>query len=136
MRVSKRKKKKEKHLQGDLYAEVVDKIQKELDAKRAVLDEPPYRFVHNDNHIPYFVIYDAKQQPHLAPYICKCPGDPTTIIGTLGGPNHIKFTCPIYATSCHSDGHGLSALPPWFIELLHTKSHHTPPAPCLRHPKQ
>ena len=111
--------------QTDLYAEAVDKIQKELDAKRAVPDEPPYGFVHNDNRVPYFVIHDAKHQPHLAPYIRKCPGDPTTVIGTLGGPNHIEYTCPIYATPRHSDGHGLSALPPWFVELLHAKSHHT-----------
>jgi hypothetical protein len=111
--------------QTDLYAQAVDKIQKELDDKRAVPDDPPYGFVHNDNRVPYFVIYDAEHQPHLAPYIRKCPGDPTTVIGTLGGPNHIEYTCPIYATSHHSDGHGLSALPPWFVELLHAKSHHT-----------
>ena len=110
--------------QTDLYAEAVDKIQKELDAKRAVQDEPPYGFVHNDNRVPYFVIYDDKHQPHLAPYIRKCPGDPSTVIGTLGGPNHIEYTCPIYATARHSDGHNLSALPPWFVELLHAKSHH------------
>jgi hypothetical protein len=111
--------------QTDLYAEAVDKIQKELDTKRAVPDEPPYGFVHNDNRVPYFVIYDAEHQPHLAPYIHKCPGDPTTVIGTLGGPNHIEYTCPIYSTSCQCDGHSLSALPPWFVKLLHTKSHHT-----------
>ena len=111
--------------QTDHYAEAVDKIQAELDAKRAVQDEPPYGFVHNDNRVPYFVIYDDKHQPHLAPYIRKCPGDPSTVIGTLGGPNHIEYTCPIYASAHHSDGHNLSALPPWFVELLHTKSHHT-----------
>jgi hypothetical protein len=111
--------------QTDLYAEAVDKIQKELNAKRAVPDEPPYGFVHNDNCVPYFVIYKAEHQPHIAPYIRKCPGDPTTVIRTLGGPNHIEFTCPIYATSRHSDSHSLSALPPWFVELLHAKSSHT-----------
>ena len=111
--------------QTDLYAEAVDKIQKELDAKRAVQDEPPYGFIHNDSRVPYFVIYDDKHQPHLAPYICKCPGDPSTVIRTLGGPNHIEYTCPIYATARHSDGHNLSALPLWFVELLHAKSHHT-----------
>ena len=111
--------------QTDLYAAAVDRLQAELDAKRAVPDEPPYGFVHNNDRITHFVITDPQGRNHIAPYIRKCPGDPTRVIGTLGGPNPKEFSCPIYATPRHSDGKGLSTLPPWFIELLHCQSPHT-----------
>ena len=110
--------------QTDLYAAAVDRIQAELDSKRAIPDEPPYGFIPNDNRISHFVITDPQGRNHIAPYIRKCPGDPTRVIGTLGGPNAKEFSCPIYATPRHSDGRGLSALPPWFIELLHCQSPH------------
>jgi hypothetical protein len=110
--------------QTDLYAAAVDRLQAEIDAKRAVPDEPPYGYIHNDDRITHFVITDPQGHNHIAPYIRKCPGDPTRVIGTLGGPNAKEFSCPIYATPRHSDGKGLSALPPWFIELLHCQSPH------------
>ena len=110
--------------QTDLYAAAVDRLQAELDAKRAVPDEPPYGYVRNDDRVTYFVINDPQGRNHIAPYIRKCPGDPTRVIGTLGGPNAKEFSCPIYATPRHSDGRALSALPPWFTELLHCQSPH------------
>jgi hypothetical protein len=110
--------------QTDLYAAAVDRLQAELDAKRAVPDEPPYGYVRNDDRITYFVITDPQGHNHIAPYIRKCPGDPTRVISTLGGPNAKEFSCPIYATPRHSDGKALSALPPWFTELLHCQSPH------------
>ena len=110
--------------QMDLYAMAVDRLQAEADTKRAVPDEPPYGFVPNDNHISYFIITDPQGHNHITPYIRKCPGDPTRVIRTLGGPNAKEFSCPIYATPRHSDGKGLSTLPPWFIKLLHCQSPH------------
>ena len=110
--------------QSDLYATATDHLQAELDRKRAVPDIPPYGFIPNDNKVPYFVIHDRQHHPLVAPYICKCPGDPSTVIGTLGGPNPVELTCPLYSTPRHSDGRGLSALPPWFVELLHAQSPH------------
>jgi hypothetical protein len=110
--------------QTDLYAAAVNWLQAKVDAKRAVPDEPPYGFVPNNNHISYFVITDPQGCNHIAPYIHKCPGDPTRVIGTLGGPNAKEFSCPIYATPRQSDEKGLSTLPPWFIELLHCQSPH------------
>ena len=48
--------------QANLYATAVDRLERELDAKRAVPVKPPYRFVPNDNRAPYFVIHNSDCQ--------------------------------------------------------------------------
>ena len=111
-------------MQTDLYATVIDRLQAKVNTKRAVPDKPSYGFILNDDRITHFVITNLQGRNHIAPYIRKCPRDPTRVIEMLGGPNAKEFSCPIYATPRHSDGKGLSTLPLWFIKLLHCQSPH------------
>jgi hypothetical protein len=112
--------------QTQLYAQAVDRLQDEVRTPPGPPKEPLYGYVLNDNIAPYFTITDKQGRLHMAPYVCTCPGQPTHIIGTLGKPdNSEEYLCPIYASPRHSDGRSLSALPPWFIELLSTQSPHT-----------
>jgi hypothetical protein len=114
--------------QTQLYAQAIDRLQDEVHTPPGPPKEPPYGYVPNDDIAPYFTITDKQGRLHwhMAPYVCTCPRQPTHIIRTLGEPDDSEeYLCPIYASPRHSDGRSLSALPPWFIELLSTQSPHT-----------
>jgi hypothetical protein len=111
--------------QTELYEEAVARLEQE--ARRPTpADDPPYGYIPNDNIAPYFTIPDRGGRLYMAPFLCRCPGDPTHVIGTMGTPNNDEeHLCPIYTAPRHSDGRSLAALPPWFLDLLHNQSPHT-----------
>jgi hypothetical protein len=110
--------------QTELYADAIARLKKEA-RNPAPAEEPPYGYIPNDDVAPYFTLPGRGGRLLMAPFICKCPGDPTYIIGTLGTPgNDEEYLCPIYASPHHSDGRSLAALPPWFVDLLHRQSPH------------
>jgi hypothetical protein len=110
--------------QTELYKEAVARLEREA-CHPAPANNPPYGYIPNDDIAPYFTIPDRGGHLYMAPFLCKCPGDPTHVIGTMGTPNNDEeHLCPIYAAPCHSDGRSLAALPPWFLDLLHNQSPH------------
>jgi hypothetical protein len=110
--------------QTELYEEAVTRLEKEA-CHRAPASDPPYGYIPNNNIAPYFTIPGRGGCLLMAPFLRKCPVDPTHVIRTLGTPdNDEEYLCPIYAAPCHSDSCSLSALPPWFVDLLHRPSPH------------
>jgi hypothetical protein len=110
--------------QTELYTDAIARLEKEA-CNPAPADDPPYGYIPNDNIAPYFTVSGRGGHLLMAPFLCKCPGDPTHAIGTLGTPGNDKeYLYPIYASPRHSDGHSLAALPPWFVDLLHRQSPH------------
>jgi cell division protein FtsL len=111
--------------QTELYEEAVARLEREA-RRPAPADDPPYGYIPNDNIAPYFTIPDRGGRLYMAPFLRRCPGDPTHVIGTMGTPNNDEeHLCPIYAAPRHSDGRSLAALPPWFLDLIHNQSPHT-----------
>jgi hypothetical protein len=110
--------------QTELYEEAVAHLEREA-RHPAPANDPPYGYIPNDNIAPYFTIPDRGGHLYMAPFLRRCPSDPTHVIGTMGTPNNDEeHLCPIYAAPCHSDGRSLAALPPWFLDLLHNQSPH------------
>jgi hypothetical protein len=110
--------------QTELYKEAVTRL--ERDARRpAPADDPPHGYIPNNDIAPYFTIPDRGGHLLMAPFLRRCPGDPTHVIRTMGTPNNNEeHLCPIYTAPRHSDGRSLAALPPWFLDLLHNQSPH------------
>jgi hypothetical protein len=105
--------------QTELYEEAVNRLETEA-SHPAPPSDPPYGYIANDDIAPYFTIPGKGGRLLMAPFLRRCPGDPTHVLGTLGTPDHDEeYLCPIYASPRHSDGRSLAALPPWFINLLH-----------------
>jgi hypothetical protein len=110
--------------QTELYEEAVARLKREA-RRPAPANDPPYGYIPNDNIAPYFTIPDRGGRLLMAPFLRRCPGDPTHVIGTMGTPNNDEeHLCPIYTAPRHSDGCSLAALPPWFLDLLHSQSPH------------
>jgi hypothetical protein len=111
--------------QTELYEEAVARLEREARCPPPA-DNPPYGYIPNDDIAPYFTIPDRGGRLYMAPFLRRCPGDPTHVIGTMGTPNNDEeHLCPIYAAPRHSNGCSLAALPPWFLDLLHNQSPHT-----------
>jgi hypothetical protein len=111
--------------QTELYEEAVANLEQEAQHPTPASD-PPYGYIPNNNIAPYFTLPSKGGRLLMAPFLRRCPGNPTHVIRTLGSPgNDEEYLCPIYAAPCHSDGHSLAALPPWFLNLLQSQSPHT-----------
>jgi hypothetical protein len=110
--------------QTELYEEAVACLEKEA-CHPAPASDPPYGYIPNDDIAPYFTLPGKGGHLLKAPFLRRCPGDLTHVIGTLRTPDNDKeYLCPIYASPHHSDGRSIAALPPWFIDLLHHPSPH------------
>jgi hypothetical protein len=111
--------------QTELYKEAVANLERQAWCP-APASDPPYGYIPNNNIAPYFTLPGKGGRLLMAPFLRQCPGDPTHVIGTLGTPNNDEeYLCPIYAAPRHSDRRSLAALPPWFLDLLHSQSPHT-----------
>jgi hypothetical protein len=111
--------------QTELYKEAVARLEREARRPAPALD-PPYGYIPNDDITPYFTLPGKGGHLLMAPFLRSCPGNPTHVIRTLGTPdNNKEYLCPIYTAPRHSDGRSLTALPPWFLDLLHSQSPHT-----------
>jgi cell division protein FtsL len=88
--------------QTELYKEAITRLKREARCP-ALASDPPYGYIPNDDIAPYFTLPGKGGHLLMAPFIRRCPGDPTHVIGTLGTPaNDKEYLCPIYAAPRHT----------------------------------